>query len=225
MPTVRFICLANSQKLGGRCIAGLRVDGRGWIRPVSESPTGELYPRHYRLQDGSEPQLLDLLEIDFDRPAPERHQPENFLIAGRSWRLVERPVHRKYIRLLDYHLVQGPELFGNNSDRVASATFTDTPAECSLVLVEPEDLRWYITDDIKGRRQTRSLFKLYGQHYKLVITDISWQSRINHLEYGTYPFTEAGMDGNQRIILTISLGEPFGGQCYKLVAAVITMPA
>src|SRR6266850_2762793 len=32
MPLVDLICLANSNKMGGRCIAGLRTDGGGWVR-------------------------------------------------------------------------------------------------------------------------------------------------------------------------------------------------
>ena len=48
----RFVCLANSYKEGGRCIAGIELDENDepimvdghpkWIRPVSESRFGEL---------------------------------------------------------------------------------------------------------------------------------------------------------------------------------------
>ena len=61
MAVVDLICLANSYKNGCRCIAGLRVDRGGWVRPVSGRPEGELEPRHYLLDDGSEPGLLDVL--------------------------------------------------------------------------------------------------------------------------------------------------------------------
>jgi len=190
---------------------------------VGPSSTGELYLRHYRLQDGSEPQLLDLVEVDLDRSAPETHQPENFLISGNRWRLIERPASRRYLRLLESHLVQEPKLFGNYSDRVASDTFTDNPAECSLVLVQPENLRWNI-DEFEGRRKTRAFFKLGVRHYDLAITDLLWKRRLRHLSVGTHALTEAGLEGDERILLTISLEEPFEGYCYKLVAAVITMP-
>jgi len=36
MPSVDLICLANSHKWNFRCVAGLRVDGGGWVRPVSD---------------------------------------------------------------------------------------------------------------------------------------------------------------------------------------------
>ncbi len=33
MPQFGIICLANSRKNGGHCVAGLRMDGGGWLRP------------------------------------------------------------------------------------------------------------------------------------------------------------------------------------------------
>jgi hypothetical protein len=41
------MCLANSYKLNHRCIARLRTDGSGWIRPVAGNEHGELEYRHY----------------------------------------------------------------------------------------------------------------------------------------------------------------------------------
>jgi hypothetical protein len=39
MPTFEMICLAKSSKRGGICIAGLKTDGSGWLRPVSPCNT------------------------------------------------------------------------------------------------------------------------------------------------------------------------------------------
>jgi hypothetical protein len=94
------------------------------------------------------------------------------------------------------------------------------------VLVQPENLKWNI-DEFEGRRKTRASFKLGKKHYDLAITDLAWKQKISHLAYGMHALAEAGLEGNEKIILTISLGEPtpFDGCCYKLVAAVLTLPA
>ncbi len=55
-----IICLANSRKLTGRCVAGLRTDGMGWVRPVSALPDGTLSMKDYTLDHGNEVELLDI---------------------------------------------------------------------------------------------------------------------------------------------------------------------
>ena len=62
----RIVCLANSRKMSGRCIAGLEIEGDqvgGWIRPVSNRSTEEISLFEQRFEDGSEPDLLDIVEV------------------------------------------------------------------------------------------------------------------------------------------------------------------
>ena len=45
MPTKRIVCLANSRKLSGRCVAGRVFDGHEvgeWVRPVSARQNEEV---------------------------------------------------------------------------------------------------------------------------------------------------------------------------------------
>lgn len=81
MPTLDIICLANSRKMGGRCVAGLRTDGQGWMRPVASTRFGELYGCHYKLSDGTEAQVLELIRIEVIKQCPQPYQPENWLIG------------------------------------------------------------------------------------------------------------------------------------------------
>ena len=78
----RIVCLANSRKLSGRCIAGLEIEGGqvgGWIRPVSSSPDGEISVYDQTMENGSKPTLLDILEIQMIEPRPDGCQTENHL--------------------------------------------------------------------------------------------------------------------------------------------------
>jgi hypothetical protein len=82
-----FVCFANSRKMSGRCVAGKEwLDGRpgSWVRAVSDRPTRELRPAERHYENGREPQLLDLIDVQFKDFAPLSHQSENHVIDARS---------------------------------------------------------------------------------------------------------------------------------------------
>jgi hypothetical protein len=230
MPVFEMLCLANSKKHGGRCVAGLRADGQGWIRPVSFEPEGTLFDRHCTLTDGSLAETLDLIRIRFATPRPEPHHPENRLITHTSWELVARPAPQEMQTLLQAHLAPGPELLGNRLDRIPFSAFETTPASASLALVAPEDLRWIVKTDRSGGRRIRIGFLLSGTRYELALTDPLWEQRLRTLAPGTHPRAAAGLKAEEVVLLTVSLSEPFQSDsaaemyCYKLVAAVIVLP-
>jgi len=221
---LEIVCLANSRKMGGRCIAGLRTDGGGWVRPVAPTEHGELYKQHYVLRDGSEPQLLDVLEIPVIGPYPERHQPENWLIADKPWRRVRRSSSLDLGSLLQAHLHGPGLLFGTQDDRVPAARFEAAPADYSLALVAPRAVTWSVVWNPAGRLQARARFEWGGIPYDLVVTDPLLEKRLRGLGRGDHSSAEVGFPRRGRLYLTISLGEPFEGDCFKLVAAAIPAP-
>lgn len=226
MPRVQFICLANSWKMKGRCVAGWRLDGHGWIRPVSSRPDGTLFAE-YLYGDGSEPALLDIVEVEVTAARPEVHQPENWVLGSARWRLVRRIGPASAARQLAAAIVPGPVLLDNRSDSVEHAVLLKQPATASLALVEPQSIQWYITTNpFDGRRKTRCYFSLGSCHYDLAITDPLFVLRLGSLREGYHPRDAAGLAPDERVVLTVSLGEPFEktGHCYKLVAAVVVLP-
>jgi hypothetical protein len=168
---------------------------------------------------------LDILRIDFASPRPQPHQPENWLVGNIPWQLVARPAPERSLPIARSHLVYGPDLLGNQSDRVPYDSFSRAPAEASLALVMPDTLHWNVgTNIFSGRRQTRAFFALGGTSYNLSVTDPIWERRLITLSTGFHPIVSAALSNEDKILLAISLGEPFQGCCYKLVAAVIVAP-
>ncbi len=187
---------------------------------MSSFPDGTLFPSQYRLNDGSVPQLLDIIEIGVEAPRPASHQPENWIIDGTPWRLCRRPGTELEISVIWDHVIEDPLLFGNSWDSVPE----NQDVEYSLALVRVEDLRWRITTSYRGKRQTRALFTFGNVQYDLVVTDCIIEQNLSSLDYGIHPIHSApGFMPNQEVLLTISLGEPLEGYCYKLVAGVIAL--
>jgi putative nucleic acid modification protein with dual OB domain len=114
-----IICLANSRKLSGRCVAGKMVSTNKfgeWIRPVSSRPEKELsaFDRHYEGTAQLEPALLDIIEIDFLGKDPHPYQPENHLIDDKVyWGLARRANFSEALQVVDP--IQ-PSLWGLSSE-------------------------------------------------------------------------------------------------------------
>jgi hypothetical protein len=220
--TLDIICLANSRKHGGRCVAGLRVDGGGWLRPVG--PDGILWPADYTLTDGTEAGVLDIIRIGIESPRPAPHQPENCLIDRTRWQLRARPMAVSLVPILKKACAQGPELLEGRSDRVPYAQLEQQHAAASLALVAPDEVFVYHQRDARGRTrpQARGRFWLgpsaTAHLYDLPITDPRQEPLV--IQRGAQTLSQA--DG--RFLLTISMGEPFGLDCYKLIAAIIPLP-
>jgi len=79
----RIVCLANSRKPDGRCVAGkLYAQGKfgAWLRPISIRDGEELSQQERQISKGIEPALLDVLEFTISKHKPSAHQPENYTI-------------------------------------------------------------------------------------------------------------------------------------------------
>ncbi len=218
-----ILCLANSRKNTGRCIAG-KVIGGGpvgeWVRPVSSRATGELSEEERRYENGQDPKLLDVITIPLKGAQSEGHQRENHLIDdGFYWEFVRKASAAEVELALDH--VRGP-LWDNASssynglhDRVAESAVMS--CGYSLRLIKVVDLAISVgTEGAEfgnGKRKVRGRFSLNGEHYLLSVTDPSIERRYFAGTDGTFPIGPA--------ILCISLGEVYLGYAYKLIAGVL----
>ncbi|MGA2594139.1 MAG: hypothetical protein ABSH32_29915 [Bryobacteraceae bacterium] len=224
MPSLDLICLANSYKWSYRCLAGLRVDGGGWVRPVSDKEHGALQYSQYRLPDDSEPHLFDVIRVGLSHPHPAPYQPENWLVNNSAWTLLERPASADHVQVVTAAVFRGSLLFGNAGRSVPVAQFRSRAARESLALVQPTDIRWRTEFSMyQLRNVARVLFRLGDVPYDLPLTDPAYAGPLLRRAEGDYRSPDLGIPEDATVLLTISLGEPLDGLCYKLVAAVLVV--
>lgn len=220
--TKSIICLANSRKLNGKCIAGLEFEARqvgGWVRPVSNSPTGEIAAFYRPMGNGAEPRLLDILRIPMVEPRPYAFQTENHLIdIGYHW--VKEGVFAK--EYLPHYCKEPNELWVNGfsstngyNDRIPEELANRLTN--SLVLIEPQQLTVSVVPGYnRGQLKARAEFSVAGEIYCLVVTDPVIEDLYRPYGVGRYTL-------QNRSVACISIGEPYRGFCYKLVASIILL--
>jgi hypothetical protein len=208
-------------------VAGLRLDGKGWVRPVVPVGDGSLTRRQYTYADSSEVAILDVLSMDLLRPNAEPHHPENWILGDKSPQLKARSMLQTsfLLDLLKAQVEHGPKLLGGDTDKRAAYAIGKKNAEQSLTLVAPKEVDWEVRLGYRGQRSLRAIFSLSGHSYDLRVTDPVWEQKFAGLQPDTYEFKSPDSNVEERFLLTISLGEEFQGYHYKLVAGVIMLPA
>jgi putative nucleic acid modification protein with dual OB domain len=221
--TKTIVCLANSRKMSGRCVAGKEVDDRirfgSWIRPVSDRPTQEISEEERRFENGKDPKLLDVIQIRMLEARPHAQQVENHLIdpgyhwgkvGTLSWEQIQGAVDEVAGPLW----VDGFHSYNGTNDRIPENQAA--LLRSSLLLIKPLDL--VIAVAVEGgqfrKRKVRAQFTLNGRNYFIAVTDPVAEREYLAKEDGDYPVEAA--------LLCVSIGEPYQGYCYKLVAAVVT---
>jgi len=219
MPTKKIVCLANSRKLSGRCVAGKEYLGRGrfgtWIRPVSSSLNRELSRKDIAYEGGGYPEPLDIISIPLKDPCPECHQVENILVDCDYWWVKEGTLEKSKINNM---IDDAPTLWSNGyhsfngmNDRVPKEE-AGLQIKSSLVLIKPDSFSIRVENEMKGKK-ARARFIYKNVEYWLVITD-PIEEVYKRKATGDYVI-------NEETYLCISLGEPLQGWCYKLVAGVV----
>lgn len=187
---------------------------------MSARENSELSEEERRFQDGSDPRVLDIISIPLLELKPHAFQVENHLIdANYYWTLERRATLDQTRATVDR---TGQPLWNNLSssyngthDRVEVAAVS--PADGSLRLIEIDDLTINVVMEgaefNNGKRKVRGRFTHAGVQHYLSITDPIIERHYLAGKDGAFPVGRA--------ILCISLGEPYQGYVYKLIAAVI----
>lgn len=213
-----FICLANSYKRGGRCIAGVEVvhnsdagwmpvrndDGiPRWIRPIAKTTYGEI-PNFV----GESIKVFSIVKLTDVVPCPENAHTENVYYS--SIEQCDDTIAQKSSILNQLVDTKHHSLF-HNSGRAVSAEML-AGINYSLMLIQPDKASAYI-DENREKSKNRMKFTYYGVVYDFPITDPSF---IECLKKNPDKFANIN-----DVYLTLSLGLEFEGWHHKLVAGVI----
>ena len=223
----RIVCLANSYKHDHRCVAGISLVTKKWVRLVGRKVPGCLTRREASYSDGREAALLDVFEAELGEKCGSNCHPEDVFVTNKPWQAIRRFNEPGDVQFLAAFVNREPIVLDGYCDRVLARRIEETPAACSLGLVSPDDLWWWIREG-DGKRKNRAVFRL-GQigrvRYDLAVTDPAWLDQLNLLPAGIHPHALLFAGKPPKTLLTVSLSEPFEGFHYKLVAGVVTLPA
>jgi hypothetical protein len=211
------LILANSSKIGGRCVAAIDLKSHEWLRPIGQSGTGELSVEQTKAtwkQGLIEVAPLDVVAMTLGQPAAKSHHPEDILRTSTTWGGIREMTARAVIEEFGGMIELGPTLLGSRRDRLSlSEIGTIGAAHRSLTLVRPGEVTFSAATGFTGKTQIRAQFTLGQVGYDLSVTDSS--------------LNPAKLPPASDYLLTISLGVPFlphGAQeqcCYKIVAGVV----
>jgi hypothetical protein len=212
-----IVCLANSTKLGSRCVAGIDVDDREWIRPIGSGEHGAVLSSERKYADNTEPQLLDLIELSLARPTPQPGQPENWKIAPGQWRKVGYLDDDDARELLEELATEEP-LFGSNARSFAAEHVTAGNVPGSLAVVCPEHLTW----EKNLWSKIRCSFFQAGSWHDFPVTDPVWLAKFkNDPPDSTFEHSEHEVPF---LVVSLSDVDPKTDQHWKLIAGVIGLP-
>ncbi len=219
----RIVCLANSRKMSGRCIAGIEFleNGRfgGWIRPVSARDNEEVSEDERQYKDGSDPRVLDVIDVPVLNAQPKNFQQENWLLDPVFyWKKVRRVAWNELAQLTDTVVplwTSGSSTRKGKNDQIPLSVANTLASSLRIIRVDALQISVFApgADFGDNRRRLQGRFQYNGEDYWLWVTDPTYARRYLRRPDGVYQIGEC--------FLTVSLGGPFGEYVYKLIAAII----
>lgn len=218
----RIVCLANSRKLNGRCIAGREMQDdapAGWLRPVSAREHEEVSEYERQYQDGSDPRVRDIIDVPLLDARPKDYQQENWLLDPKYyWVRVGRAKWKdlEHLEEPDGPLwLDGHSTYNGINDKVPHSEALALRSSLRLIRVDSLKLVVFAPGEAFGnsKRRVQAKFRHDEVRYALWVTDPQYETKYLAQPDGEHDLGES--------FLTISLSEPHKDDCYKLVAAII----
>lgn len=175
------------------------------------------YERQY--DDGSDPRVLDIIDVPLLDARPKGYQQENWVLdPDPYWVKIGRANLSDLKRLADPVAplwINGHHTYNGLNDKIPLSSAGGVASSLRLVWVERVTLSVFKPGEAFGnpKRRVQGRFGHDGTEYWLWVTDPGYERAFLARPDGDY---EIGVS-----FLTISLGEPYNDACYKLIAAII----
>ncbi len=217
---ITLVCLADSRKKGGHCIAGKIVEGRNkgkWVRPISNIEECALTDRDISYKNGKPPNLLDIITLQLKECTPKNHHQENCVIDETIYWKKEGELRFSELEDLcddvpdlwvnEFHSVHG------HNDKIPT-TIVHERIKTSLMLIKPRRVE-YSVDMEYSKRKVRAIFTYNNCSYAITVTDKLTEKYYLGKKEGTYK------NRSDKLFFCVSLGEDYHGYCYKLIAGIL----
>jgi hypothetical protein len=209
---MKMICLANSYKHQGRCIAGIDQESGRWFRPISALEDGRI-PLDSNFIQTQEISTLDILNIPVDIEKKSGHEVENIGYKNLPWQILGKAEVVDLLRYSEDNL-----LYSDYGKAIPYAYLKSQAPVRTLQLIG--------TKSFSCRKNSRGRWRaiIADEKYDLVDFDLSI----------TDPIILEKLDRNEYVsphcLLCLSLGQPWQPDsntpllCYRLIAGVVELP-
>lgn len=175
---------------------------------------------------------LDVVQLQLDRYVGNNIQTENWEVTPATFEdpyvVLRRLAGPQGADMLISYLDRNGPLLHSYSNRIQTNDRSVSKLSHSLSIIQPEQLHWRVGPHptYPNKLRVEADFRFDGHSYCLVVTDPIWEARCRRIGPGFHPHSKIATDTKEQVLLTISLAEvPLHGYHYKLVAAVIHLPA
>jgi|BioPla2DNA2_1021312.scaffolds.fasta_scaffold36164_4 hypothetical protein len=215
-----IILLACSRKMSNYCVAGIDLITGEWIRIISEDASIQHAVRKSDMvyEDGTYPQLFDIVNIKCKQHAPSYYQPENWVLDNRYYWEKLGTASLDYV--LKIHPIDSPDhIFYDNCWKIDTNYIArlDPRQRYSLTLISPSSLHICIgpSKNYPNKKSIKAQFRYKGQLYQYItVTDIEYENIYSQYRDGIYIV-------DKNVLLVLSLADLYEGYHYKLVATII----
>lgn len=210
---MEIICLANSLKHGGRCVAGIEMKTGQWVRPYSYLDSGNI-PTHLTVIGDRPLQLLDVVDIPL-AACSRGYEIENRRILCPNWKKVGQVTPFEVVPYVEQTL-----LHFVREDWISAVPFhylksLPTEQRKTIQLVKTDNFQVFET----GAGKWKGSFSINHVSLVAAITDPAFLDRLN-----------AGYVPSCFCLVVISFSQPWKKpesddvqRCYRLIAGVIEL--